>query len=77
MTLELTEEEFDEVVDELTKRVKDTIYMNLQNEIRNKVTNVLKRVLNSEDTFTWTWSIRMTFGDIKQIVGRLRRNRNE
>jgi polyhydroxyalkanoate synthesis regulator phasin len=72
MKLELTEEEFKEVVKEISNRLKDVIYMDLENKVEQNLRDVLKEPY--PDLIEITWNLRMSFDDIKQIVGRLRRN---
>jgi len=73
MKLDLSEEEFDEVVREIAERVKDLIYMNLEERIRETLRDILKREFDENDSITFKWVLKILFNDIVQIVGRLRR----
>jgi len=71
--LELTEQEFEELVNELSERIKDVIYMNLKGRLRNEVKKIFKAELETNSSIELTWALHLVFGDIEQIVGRLRR----
>lgn len=71
--LDLTEEEIERVVSEITERIKDMAYMNLERKIRNQLAEVLRAEHKTSDYFDISWTLHMVFGDVQQIVGRLRR----
>jgi hypothetical protein len=77
MTIELTEQEFREVVKEITERIKDMIYMNLERRVEETLRALLKGHPKSDDPIEIKWKMSFVFGDIEQIVGRLRRERSE
>ena len=75
MVIELTEQEFGEVVREITQRIKDMIYMNLERRVRKTLRDLLKANLDINDSITFEWKIEFIFGDIVQIGGRIRRTK--
>ena len=72
---EVTEEEFEEVVNELSRRIKDMVYINLKDRLRNKLKEIFKMKIKTDEPLKLTWTLRFVFGDIEQIIGRLRREK--
>jgi hypothetical protein len=61
----------------LSERIKDIIYMNLKGRLRNEVKKIFKAELETDSPIELTWTMHLVFGDIEQIVGRLRRKKHE
>ena len=61
--------EFDAIVKEVTERCKDIFYMSVGDMVRQVLTDY-----GGED-FTLTQNVHMVRGDIKQMVGRIRRTK--
>ena len=70
---ELSEQEFNAVVKEMTERIKDIVYMNLEQRVREILQEILKKNPHTDDIISFTWEIRFVFNDVVQIVGRIRR----
>jgi len=75
--LALTEQEFKEVVKEIVERVKDIVYMNLENKTKQSLQDILKGKINPDESIRITWEVEFIFNDIVQIVGRLRRKKGD
>ena len=74
--MNVTEEEFEEVVNELSRRIKDMIYVNLKDRLRNELKKIFKiKTIETDEPLKLTWTLRFVFGDIEQIIGRLRREK--
>jgi len=74
--MNVTEEEFEEVANELSRRIKDMIYVNLKDRLRNELKKIFKiKTIETDEPLKLTWTLRFVFGDIEQIIGRLRREK--
>ena len=74
--MNVTEEEFEEVANELSRRIKDMIYINLKDRLRNELKKIFKiKTIETDEPLKLTWTLRFVFGDIEQIIGRLRREK--
>ena len=74
--MNVTEEEFEEVASELSRRIKDMIYVNLKDRLRNELKEIFKiKTIETDEPLKFTWTLQFVFGDIEQIIGRLRREK--
>jgi hypothetical protein len=73
----ITDREFEAVVQELTERVKDIVHANAERKVEEVVTKLRPFVLAapSATELKIHYEIQMLFGDIQQVVARLRRRK--
>ena len=74
--LKLSEEEKKLLVTELAGRIRDLVYIRLDDQIERKLNDILPDVQSDESCdsrFSFDYSFEMSFGDIFQIIGRKRR----
>ncbi len=75
---ELSQDEYEFVIDEIAERIKDMIYMNIREKIKNKFDLHFKNLnFNGVDSLVIDYEFEFIFGDIQQIVGRIRRKNAE
>jgi hypothetical protein len=77
MKIEMTEKEKEQVIRELGERIKDLIYMNLHKKVSQALDEILAMDLKPEEPLTITFSYGFVVNDIIQMLGRIRRMKNE
>jgi len=73
--LKLTEEEKQAITTELAERMKDVIYMNAKEKAEETLNNILQSDLSPVDIIKVTYQIQILFNDILQMLGRIRREK--
>ena len=73
INLTLAPKELDEVTNELTERIRDISFMNLNKRVREAITEALQSCSEDSESFVIVYEIEMTIGDIQQVIGRIRR----
>ena len=72
---ELTQEEYDTVVEEITKRWKDLLFMNAEEKVKYEFSRhrIHMKSITEEDKLVFYFELAIIWNDIIQIVGRIRR----
>jgi predicted glycosyltransferase len=73
--MELTDEEREYLIKELTERMKDIVFMNAEQKVRGILGQIEKTILTkkSKDTIAVNYTIELGIGDFQQMLGRVRR----
>jgi hypothetical protein len=77
MKIEMTEKEKEQVIRELGERIKDMIYMNLHKRVSQALDEILMMNLEPEEPLTIRFHYCFVVNDIIQMLGRIRRTKNE
>lgn len=75
--LQLTDEERKAIVAELAERMRDLVYMNAEKKAEEALDRILKQAPTPDTVISVTYEVRFVFGDVLQILGRLRRREEE
>lgn len=75
----LTDKEQKRLENEILERIKDLLYIKGEQAIHGVVENLKKRkvILPKNDTFNFHYNVEMLFDDFMQIIGRIRRKKEE
>lgn len=75
----VTEKETELIIDEMTKRMKDIVYVHAETKLRDLMKEFFEIMQHGRavDTYKTTYEVTFVFGDIEQIIGRIRREKNE
>jgi hypothetical protein len=70
----ITDEEFEALVTELSERHRGLVFMNGRSMVRKGLDLIRYEILtrSSDSTIDFTYTIHMVYGDLQEIVGRLR-----
>lgn len=76
--MKITEEEYNKIIEEMGRRVKDSVFINAERKIKKEmpkkcVEKYLDDLAQTEITYTYI----ILVGDLQQILGRTRRRRAE
>ena len=74
---EITEDEFNILVEEISERIKDIIYMDVKPKVRRILWNLVISNPYTDDKVEVKWTISFVIEDLIQIIGRIRRNKEE
>ena len=75
--LKLTPEEKNAIITELAERMKDIVYMNAREKAEEALNDILEDIPSPNDIIEIDYNIRFVFNDILQILGRIRRKKQE
>jgi len=73
MKLKLTKKEKEFLIEELSEKMKDVVYMNSRRRAKELVDKLQEMNLEPESKLEITYKIVFVFNDILQIVARVRR----
>ena len=74
---EITEDEFNILVEEISERIKDIIYMDVKPKVRRILWNLVISNPYTDDKVEVKWTISFVIEDLIQIIGRIRRNKEK
>jgi len=75
--LKLTPEEKNAIITELAERMKDIVYMNAREQAEKVLNEILRGNPSPDDVIDIEYKIQLVFNDILQILGRIRRKKQE
>jgi len=73
--LKITEEERNILIEELAERLKDVVYMNARRRVEEFIDRLLDEDLEPNQEIIIHYKFALTFNDILQILGRVRRQK--
>ena len=74
--MKITEEEYNQIVKELVKRLRDLIYINAEREIREETPRSFFEDFDFKgDILEINYNFRIIISDLFQILGGIRRNK--
>ena len=74
--MKITEEEYNQIIKELAKRLRDSIYINAEKKIREKTPKSFFEDFDfKDDTLEMNYDYQIMIGDLFQILGGIRRNK--
>jgi len=73
--IKVTEAEMEKLIQELSERMKDVVYMEAENKIKEMLEELLPKLSTkiTDDDIRLTFNVDLISGDIIQILGRERR----
>lgn len=78
---QLTNEEYEQIIQELVGRVKDLVYSDLEKHVKQRLPKeLLNDIINdleSEEPLNIQYNIAFLGNDIRQILARIRRKKDE
>jgi len=75
--MEITEEEYNQIIKELAKRLRDSIYINAERKIRERTPKSFFEDFDfKDDTLEINYSYQIIIGDLFQILGGIRREKD-
>jgi len=74
--MKITEEEYNQIIKELVKRLQDLVYINAERKIREKTPKSFFEDFDfKDDTLEINYNYQIVIGDLFQILGGIRRNK--
>lgn len=73
--MKISKKEYNQIIKELAERIKDLIYINLENNLKKHTPKKIFENFCDKDDIDFTYTFHLVNGDIKQILGRCRRNK--
>jgi len=74
--MKITEEEYNQIIKELAKRLRDSIYINAERKIRERTPKCFFENFDFKgDTLEMNYDYQIMIGDLFQILGGIRRNK--
>lgn len=75
--MDLTDEEYEKIIQELANRWKNLAYINAETAIKREVSkDILEEVLDKNVDYEITFSLRTVVTDLREIIGGIRRVQN-
>jgi len=74
--MKITEEEYNQIIKELAKRLRDLVYINAERKIREETPKSFFEDFDfKDDTLEINYNYQIVIGDLFQILGGIRRNK--
>ena len=76
--MKITDEEYNQIIAEMTKRLRDIMYIYSDKKLRKEIPKKLaEELLEGEGILEITYDFHFAVADLKQCLGRLRRLEKE
>jgi len=74
---DITEDEYNAVVKEISERIRDIVFMNLEHKVYHKLKDVLEGNPFINDPISFECKVTFVVSDLIQIIGRIRRGQRK